>query len=146
MPHVFHGKPADERAGLLERTVGYGFKGTVRQQSEHVARGVVGADELAVADDHAVMMRAVIVRVDRQHGACASGHEGERFKIARGRRGMKTGSVAQLNVGNEADGGIFFDAVERNGKVVILIGIIIRRVDAGRVPGAVLRVRDGREP
>lgn len=107
--------------------------------NQHVAGGIVCAQQLAVADDGAVLVHAVIIGVDGQNSSAAGGHSGYRFRIAKrlavAQRGLKLRNAGQLHIRHKVDDAVFIIAADDDLPVVAVIGIIIGPLDAGRLEG-----------
>ena len=128
-----------QRFRRFHRSIGYGFKRSIRQHRQHMARGIVHAQGFAVPQNHAVLVRPIIIGVDRQHRVFALRHRGERFEIRLRKSGVQTGSIPKPHIHGKACGLIAVNLPDRYRSLIIGIGTIIRPIEAGRIPRIFLR-------
>lgn len=107
---------------------------TVPVHRQHVAGGVAGAEKLAVADDHAIVVRAVVITIDGQHriGACQQlrqwthGIRADRLPQA---------ALRQLHIRHEIRKARLLNPVDGDHPPLVRMAVVIRLADAGLLPG-----------
>ena len=101
---------------------------------QQMAGALAAADAFPVADDHAIAVTAVIVRVHRQHRVRVLHHVGQAARALFRLGGMEVIDAAQLHVRHVHHGLVHRHGGDGNGAVLILPCIGVGFVDTGLLP------------